>query len=122
LSSTAELTGKTLLLDRWPAVGRRTVGTIMNNAIHTSSPRAPRTPDMGIDWEIQPSLQHLVRRTDEAPHDMPTWAETMPVSLEAMNEPVIFSEPLEGLSVRDIDEPEIFKVFFGDAVASAVRA
>ena len=94
----------------------------MNNAIHTSSPRAPRKPDMGIDWEIQPSLQHLVRRTDEAPHDMPTWAETMPVSLEAMNEPVIFREVLEGLSVRDIDEPEIFKVFFGDAVAQAVRA
>ena len=94
----------------------------MNNAIHTSSPRAPRTPDMGIDWEIQPSLQHLVRRTDEAPHDVPTWAETMPVSLEAMNEPVIFREVLEGLSVRDIDEPEIFKVFFGDAVAQAVRA
>ena len=94
----------------------------MNNAIHTSSPRAPRTPDMGIDWEIQPSLQHLVRRTDEASHDVPTWAETMPVSLEAMNEPVIFREVLEGLSVRDIDEPEIFKVFFGDAVAPAARA
>jgi len=91
----------------------------MNNAIHPSSPRALRTPDMGIDWEIQPSLQHLVRRTDEASYDAPTWAETMPVSLEAMNEPVTFREPLEGLSVRDIDEPEIFRVFFGDAAAPA---
>ena len=94
----------------------------MNNAIHSSSPRVPRTPDMGIDWEIQPSLQHLVRRTDEAAHDVPTWAETMPVSLEAMNAPAVFREPLEGLSVRDIDEPEIFQVFFGDAAAPAARA
>jgi hypothetical protein len=117
-----ELTGKTLLLDRWPGAGRRTVGTIMNNLLRTPSPRSPRTPDMGIEWEIQPSLQHLVRRTDDAPHDAPTWAETMPVSLEAMNTPATFREPLEGLSVRDIDEPEIFKVFFGDAAAPAARA
>ena len=94
----------------------------MSTAFNTSTPRSPRTPNMGIAWEHQPSLQHLVRRTEEAHQDVPTWAETMPVTLEAMNEPVIFREPLEGLSVRDIDEPEIFKVFFGDAAAAAARA
>jgi len=31
---------------------------------------------------------------------------------------VVFREPLEGLSVRDIDEPEIFNVFFGDGRAA----
>jgi len=31
---------------------------------------------------------------------------------------VVFHEPLEGLSVRDIDEPEIFNVFFGDGRAA----
>ncbi|HEY9029683.1 MAG TPA: hypothetical protein VIP05_35675 [Burkholderiaceae bacterium] len=95
------------------------------NAAKISPPPAQRTPDMSIAWEAQPSLQHLVVRTDGAPHDggAPTWAETMPVSLEAMNAPVIFHEPLEGLSVRDIDEPEIFNVFFGkDAKAPLRRA
>ena len=81
-----------------------------------------RTQDMSIDWEFQPSLQHLVVRTESAPHDAPTWAETMPASFDSLNEPVKFREPLEGLSVRDIDEPEIFRVFFGDADRAGVRA
>ena len=94
----------------------------MSNAFNISTPRGLRQPDMGIDWEIQPSLQHLVRRADDAHADAPTWAETMPASLEQMNAPTTFREPLEGLSVRDIEEPEIFNVFFGHAAAPAARA
>jgi hypothetical protein len=79
---------------------------------------------MTIAWEAQPSLQHLVVRNDGGHHDgdVPTWAETMPVSLEAMTAPAVFREPLEGLSVRDIDEPEIFRVFFGETAPVAARA
>ena len=90
----------------------------MNNAAKISTLLGQRKADMSIDWEFQPSLQHLVKRDD----DGPTWAETMPVSLEAMHAPVTFREPLEGLSVRDIDEPEIFRVFFGEAESPAARA
>ena len=84
----------------------------MNNVFKIASVLGKRTPDMTIDWEFQPSLQHRVRRTEEA--HAPTWAETMPAPLEEMDAPVTFREPLEGLSVRDIDEPEIFRVFFGE--------
>lgn len=91
------------------------------NAAKTSPLKAQRTPDMSIAWDAPPSLQHLVVRADGA-SDMPTWAETMPVSLDAMNAPVVFREPLEGLSVRDIDEPEIFNVFFGDSGPALRRA
>ena len=94
----------------------------MNNAFRISTLRDKRTPNMTIDWEVQPSLQHLVVRTDAASHDAPTWAETMPVAFDAFEEPVKFREPLEGLSVRDIDEPEIFRVFFGEAAPAAARA
>ena len=94
----------------------------MNNAFTNSTLRAKKTPDMGIDWEFQPSLQHRVVRTESAPHDAPTWAETMPAAFDSFNEPVTFREPLEGLSVRDIDEPEIFRVFFGEAEHAAARA
>ena len=89
----------------------------MNHATKIPLLMGQRTPDMSIAWEATPSLQHLVVRAAESPHDgaAPTWAETMPVSLEAMSAPAIFREPLEGLSVRDIEEPDIFKVFFGDA-------
>ena len=96
----------------------------MNTAANITPLQGKRTPDMSIAWEAQPSLQHLVVRADD-PHqdvDVPTWAETMPVSLEAMNAPVVFREPLEGLAVRDIDEPEIFRVFFGEPVAAQARA
>ena len=93
----------------------------MNHAAKISTLPGQRRSDMSIDWEFQPSLQHLVRRADAEPQDAPTWAETMPVSLEAMNAPVTFREPLEGLSMRDLDEPEIFRVFFGEAESPAAR-
>ena len=94
----------------------------MNNAVKISTLLGKRTPDMSIDWEFQPSLQHLVKRADAGPQDAPTWAETMPATLDSFNEPVTFREPLEGLSVRDIDEPEIFRVFFGATAAPSARA
>ena len=94
----------------------------MNNAAKISTLLGKRTPDMSIDWEFQPSLQHLVKRADDGPQDAPIWAETMPATLESLSEPVTFREPLEGLSVRDIDEPEIFRVFFGQYETQAARA
>ena len=94
----------------------------MNNAVKISTLLGKRTPHMSIDWEFQPSLQHLVKRADAGPQDGPIWAETMPATLESLSEPVRFREPLEGLSVRDIDEPEIFRVFFGETGKTAARA
>jgi len=91
----------------------------MNHAFNTSKVLGKRAPDMGIDWEFQPSMQHLVRRADKAAADTPVWAETMPATLDEFNEPVVFREPLEGLAVRDIDEPEIFLAFFGQTARSA---
>ena len=94
----------------------------MNNAFKISNLLGKRAPDMGIDWEFQPSLQHLVKRTESAHQDAPTWVETMPAPFDATPEPVTFREPLEGLSMRDIDEPEIFHLFFGETPAPAARA
>jgi len=96
----------------------------MNHAAKIPPLTRSRTPDMSIAWEAPPSLQHLVVRTDAAQHDgdAPTWAATMPASLETMSAPATFREPLQGLSVRDIDEPEIFNVFFGDGAAPLRRA
>ena len=94
----------------------------MNNAPNISNTPGKRTPDMTIDWEFQPSLQHLVRRTEAANAELPGWAETMPAQFDALDEPVLFREALEGLAVRDIDEPEIFRVFFGETEGTRARA
>ena len=93
----------------------------MNNALKTFTLHGQRAPEMSIDWEIQPSLAHLVRRSDDDNGDAPTWAETLPMPFEATPEPATFCEPLEGLSMRDLDEPEIFRVFFGQPAAAAAR-
>ena len=94
----------------------------MDNAFKISTLRGRPTPDTGIDWEFQPSLQHLVVRTEAAHQEAANWAETMPASFDSLNEPVKFREPLQGLWVRDIDEPEIFRVFFGATEPVAARA
>ena len=94
----------------------------MNSAFKISTPPGKQTSDAGFDWEFLPSLQHLVVRTESAHQDAPTWVETMPVSFDSLNEPVQFLEPLEGMSMRDIDEPEIFRVFFGGTEPAAARA
>ena len=91
----------------------------MNTAFKISTAQGKRTPDMSIDWEFQPSLQHLVVRTEG---DAPGWAETMPAEFGLLDEPVKFRETLEGLAVRDIDEPEIFRVFFGEPEGTRARA
>ena len=94
----------------------------MNHASKISTMLGKRLPDMGIAWEPQPSLHHLVVRTDEVQHDAPAWAATMPATFEAIAEADPFDEPLEGLSMREMNEPEIFRVFFGDADRAAARA
>jgi hypothetical protein len=94
----------------------------MNTAFNISSPLGMRTADMSINWEFLPSLQHLVVRAEDAHQDAPTWAETMPASFESMNEPAVFQEPFAGLSVREMNEPEIFRVFFGASERAAARA
>jgi hypothetical protein len=94
----------------------------MNSHFKISSVLGKRTPDMSIDWEFQPSLNHLVVRTDSAHHDAPVWAETMPATFDSLDEPEPFREALEGLSMREMNEPEIFRVFFGEAQRPAARA
>jgi hypothetical protein len=95
----------------------------MNHAITPPAPLGKRPPDMTIDWEVLPSLSHLLDRNEAASRDAPAWAETMPVDFDALGDDSDpFHEPLEGLSIREVNEPDIFKVFFGDSARAAARA
>lgn len=92
-----------------------------------------------VEWEELPALQHavlrrhvphasyqiaqdLVRdaraRLESAPPAAPVWTETMP----AIFDPLLPSAPLaetfiEGLSAREIVEPDVFRHFFDQPVA-----
>jgi hypothetical protein len=95
----------------------------MNHPSKISAFQAKRTPDMSIEWEAPPSLSHLLNRREAEREDLPVWAETMPASLDMLQPaPGAFHEALEGLAVREVDEPEIFRALFGaQAAASAAR-
>lgn len=79
----------------------------------TQPAAANRSPDMGIAWETLPSLSHLVGRNAGERRDAPAWQETRPLDLDALFETDAFHEPLEGLDVREVSEPEIFEALFG---------
>jgi hypothetical protein len=84
----------------------------MNHA-RLPSPTVQRAADGAIAWEALPSLSHLVGRSG-ARHEAPTWEETRPADLDALAAVEPFHEALEGLAVREFDEPEIFRALFGD--------
>jgi hypothetical protein len=92
---------------------KRAHGMNTNTLSRISSLRHPRPADMSIAWEFLPSLQHLIDTKEHTPRDHPIWADTMPCAFDAMETSEQFSEPMEGLSVREMNEPEIFKAYFG---------
>lgn len=79
-----------------------------------------RKADMSIDWEFLPSLAYLLGRKEPANDASPVWAETMPSGFDLTAQPSDpFSEPLPGLAIREVKEPEIFRLFFGDQTPPA---
>ncbi|KQU77839.1 MULTISPECIES: hypothetical protein [unclassified Rhizobacter] len=67
----------------------------------------------GIEWEDMPSLP-VSRSKGPQAEDGPAWKNTMPASMmDVAQPPKPFREALDGLSMREVDEPEIFQHFFG---------
>ena len=52
-------------------------------------------------------------RNDESGWLGAPWGVTMPVPFEAVPPSEPFKESLRGLAVREVKEPEIFRLFFG---------
>ena len=72
----------------------------------------PLPSNDAIEWEEMPKL--AVRRTGEEHEGGAAWKNTMPASLmDTIAPPKPFREALDGLSMREVDEPEIFQHFFG---------
>jgi hypothetical protein len=78
------------------------------------------------DWDTLSSLaDSLAQRMGTVPLPTTTsrfelgprlgaaWANTMPVDLDVTVRPDLVCEPLLGLSIREMPEPEVFKHFFG---------
>jgi hypothetical protein len=55
----------------------------------------------------------LSRRAQEAEEFNTAWNVTMPAELDELPPPQPFSETLQGLAMREVNEPEVFRHFFG---------
>ena len=69
--------------------------------------------NQGIEWEELPSLSRLLAQAEPAPRFAPAWANTMPANLDTLPPSAPFRETLPGLATREVREPEIFRLFFG---------
>ncbi|MBC8058700.1 MAG: hypothetical protein H7Y61_19185 [Rhizobiales bacterium] len=75
-----------------------------------------------IEWEELPSLaRRVVPRGANDAEFLATssfgrvWDNTMPASLDISPPSQPFSERIEGLATREVNEPGIFRHFFGEA-------
>ena len=100
------------------------------NRTHTQAhPLAPRypagAPKDTIEWEEMPSLAPRqvpmqpsraqpspVQRTEASDFNS-AWGVTMPAHLDPTPQPTPFRETIRGLATREMNEPELFKQFFG---------
>lgn len=55
----------------------------------------------------------MIARRNAAQEFNTAWGVTMPAELVALPQPAAYHEPIRGLVTREVDEPELFKLFFG---------
>jgi hypothetical protein len=84
------------------------------STLHFSYAFRAALPPGAIEWEELPSLAQRVRQrsTSPAPTSSP-WDATRPAELERLVPSRPFREPLQGVAIREVDEPDVFRHFFG---------
>jgi len=65
-----------------------------------------------IEWEELPSLAGSLARRIAAATQAP-WDATRPAALDAPVPSQPFREPVDGLAIREVNEPDVFRHFFG---------
>ena len=83
------------------------------STLHFSHSYRPAALPGAIEWEELPSLAARVGARNVAAATGVPWDATRPASLEEVSAPVPFREPLQGLAIREVSEPDIFRHFFG---------
>ena len=81
---------------------------------HAFAPKAFRPPVAGaIEWEELPSLAgSLAKRIATATSQAP-WDATRPAELDGAAPSQPFREPVNGMAIREVLEPDVFRLFFG---------
>jgi hypothetical protein len=84
------------------------------STLHFSQAFRTLSPTGAIEWEELPSLAGRIRAATAgaAPVGVP-WDATRPAGLETAAPSQPFREPLHGLTLREVMEPDVFRHFFG---------
>ena len=81
---------------------------------HAFASRGFRPPAAGaIEWEELPSLAAAVAKRNAAPTSHAPWDATRPADLDATPPSQPFREPVDGMAIREVLEPDVFRHFFG---------
>ncbi len=88
------------------------------STMHFSSASPSRTyrsaaPAGAIEWEELPSLAGSLTHRIAAATARP-WDSTRPAELDTSVPSQPFREPVDGLEIREVNEPDVFRHFFGD--------
>ncbi len=83
------------------------------STLHFSHAFRPAGLPGAIEWEELPSLAARVRGRNETLASSAPWDATRPAELDTVTAPVPFREPFQGLAIREVNEPDIFRHFFG---------
>jgi hypothetical protein len=82
------------------------------STLHLSHAFRPAPPVGAIEWEELPSLAQRVRPSLPVSAGVP-WDSTRPAELEVRPASQPFHEPMQGVAIREVDEPDVFRHFFG---------
>ena len=82
------------------------------STLHFSYAFRAALPQGSIEWEELPSLAQRVRQRPSLQSSAP-WDATRPAELERPTPSQPFCEPLKGVAIREVTEPDVFRHFFG---------
>ncbi len=72
----------------------------------------PAAPAGAIEWEELPSLAGSLAQRIVASATSP-WDSTRPSALDSPVPSQPFREPVDGVAIREVNEPDVFRHFFG---------
>jgi hypothetical protein len=82
------------------------------STLHFSHAFRTLPPAGAIEWEELPSLAQRVRPSVPVSAGVP-WDSTRPAELDTAPASQPFREPLQGVAIREVTEPDVFRHFFG---------
>jgi hypothetical protein len=92
---------------------RHAPSTLHFSTAYSSRAFRPAAPAGAIEWEELPSLAGSLAKRIVAATSRP-WDSTRPAELDSAGVPSQpFREPVDGLAIREVNEPDVFRHFFG---------